>query len=309
MSKSENKSGPGNTGKASSKKKEALGKGIRALLRDMDTESPSVTGTAAITSGISEIPLSAIEVNPFQPRADFNEEMLQDLTDSIKVHGVIQPITVRRLASGKYQLISGERRLRASKSAGKKSIPTYIRVADDQEMLEIALIENIQREDLNAMEIAINYQRLLDECDLKHDELATRVGKNRSTVTNYLRLLRLPPQVQQALKTRVISMGHARALLGLDDPIAQIDLYSRISKQDLSVRQVEKMAREYKPGKKKAVKTKVQENTEFRKLEQQMSSGVSARVKIKQSTNTKGEIVIQYSSLEDLYRISEGLEF
>ena len=290
----------------SKSKKEEIGKGIRALLQNIDTDGGDQSGP--LVTGVSEIPLTAIEINPFQPRADFNEEGLKELSNSIKVHGVIQPITVRRLTSGKYQLISGERRLRASKMAGRSTIPAYVRSANDQEMLEIALIENIQREDLNAMEISINYQRLIDECDLKHEELAERVGKERSTVTNYLRLLRLPPEVQKGVKERAISMGHARALIGLDDPIAQIDLYKRIITQGLSVRQVEQAAKAYKPSAKKpAAKKGDSLSPTLRKLQDEMASNLSARVILKPGTNGKGEIVINYLSEDDLHRISEML--
>lgn len=292
-----------------SKQKEELGKGIRALLRDMDSAPEAAkSASGGSLSGVNEIPLTAIEVNPFQPRADFDEGALSDLTSSIRIHGVIQPITVRRLPSGKYQLISGERRLRASRAAGRSHIPAYIRNANDQEMLEIALIENIQREDLNAMEIAINYQRLLDECTLKHEELAERVGKNRSTVTNYLRLLRLPPEVQHAIKDGDLSMGHARTLVALQDPVAQIALAKEIRSKSLSVRQAEKLAASYKPGKKsKKGNDKGNLDPQIRRWQDSMASSLSTRVQIKPSRGDRGEVIIQYHSLDDLHRLAELL--
>jgi ParB family chromosome partitioning protein len=292
-----------------SKRKDQLGKGIRALLRDMDPADGQAQAPRAM-AGVNEIALHQIEVNPFQPRADFDEQALSELSDSIRIHGVIQPITVRRVSAGKFQLISGERRLRASKMAGLKSIPAYVRNANDQEMLEIALIENIQREDLNAMEIAINYQRLLDECDLKHEELAIRVGKNRSTITNYLRLLKLAPDIQKGIKSQKISMGHARALLGLEDPIAQLQLYKAILAQGMSVRQVEAEAGKFKGKKKKSSKSKDKQapSPEIRRLQDRVSSALSTRVEIKHGSTGKGEILIRYHSDEDLYRIIEMLE-
>ncbi|MEL6866667.1 MAG: ParB/RepB/Spo0J family partition protein, partial [Bacteroidota bacterium] len=199
-------------------KKKELGQGIRALLSNIDhgssNEGPQEDVVRTLSNTIATIPLNSIEVNPGQPRIEFDEEALQELSESIKVHGLIQPITVRRLNEQTYQLISGERRMRASKIAGLKEVPAYIRLANDQEMLEMALIENIQREDLNAIEVANSYQRLIEECELTHEALSERVGKNRSSVTNYLRLLKLPPDVQSAIKEQKISMGHARALAG-----------------------------------------------------------------------------------------------
>ncbi|MEZ4929417.1 MAG: ParB/RepB/Spo0J family partition protein [Chitinophagales bacterium] len=226
------------------KSKEALGKGIRALLNNIDDEAtkPKAKDTEndyEQTGTVVKIPLTQIEVNPFQPRVEFNEEALNDLSESIKIHGVIQPITVRKIGTKKFQLIAGERRLRASKLAGLEEVPAYVRVANDQESLEIALIENIQREDLNALEIALNYQRLLDECSLTHEDLSTRLGKSRTAVTNYLRLLKLPPDIQSALKSKTISMGHARALVGIDDLLMQTDIFKTVKQKNLSVRQTE----------------------------------------------------------------------
>src|SRR4051812_7980005 len=239
-------------------KKKALGRGLSALLSDnstddrLETDVPvgtvvshaTSTAPAAATSGIQEIPIEEIEVNPFQPRTHFDQEALHELSESIKVHGIIQPITVRRLTANQYQLISGERRFQASKLAGLKAIPAYIRLADDQQMLEMALIENIQRENLNAIEISLSYQRLITECSLKQDELGERVGKNRATVTNYLRLLKLPPDIQIAVRDTKISMGHARAIINVENPEQQLYIFKKAVSEDLSVRKVEELVRE-----------------------------------------------------------------
>ena len=239
-------------------KKKALGRGLSALLSDntpedkleVDIQSPANPGQKApIASGIAEIPVEEIEVNPFQPRTHFDQEALQELSESIKIHGIIQPITVRRLTNHQYQLISGERRFQASKLAGLKTIPAYIRSANDQQMLEMALIENIQRENLNAIEIALSYQRLISECSLKQDELGERVGKNRATVTNYLRLLRLPPDIQIAVRDNKLSMGHARAIINVENPDKQLYIFKKTLNEDLSVRKVEELVREMSPRK------------------------------------------------------------
>src|ERR1041384_539908 len=242
-------------------KKKALGRGLNALLSDSNTEdrleidapvskTPVTTTTTASSGSTLEIPLTQIEVNPFQPRTHFDQQALQELSDSIKVHGIIQPITVRRLAHNQYQLISGERRFQASKLAGLKSIPAYVRSADDQQMLEMALIENIQRENLNAIEIALSYQRLLSECNLKQEELGERVGKNRTTVTNYLRLLKLPPDIQIAVRDNKLSMGHARAIINVENADQQLYIFKKTLSEDLSVRKVEELVRELSSSKK-----------------------------------------------------------
>lgn len=293
-----------------SNKKEALGQGIRALLRDMDSgEAPKRATAAAPMQGVNEIPLTAIEVNPFQPRAVFEPSALQELANSIGVHGVIQPITVRQLGPGRFQLISGERRLRASRMAGLDRIPAYVRKANDQEMLEIGLIENIQREDLNPMEIAINYQRLIDECGLTHDDMAGRVGKERSTVSNYLRLLKLAPEIQDALRKQVLSMGHARALLSLEDPVAQVDLFRRAVREGWSVRKVEQQTAAYKPSKKKSAKSASGESLppDLRQLRDELRSNLGSRVELQRGSGGKGVLQIPYASEEDLYRIAELL--
>jgi len=238
-------------------RKKELGLGIKALLSNIDhqvEESPEMV-VKELSHTIALISVSAIEVNPFQPRKEFDENGLNELAESLKTHGLIQPITVRRLNENRYQLISGERRLRAAKIAKLKEIPAYIRIADDQEMLEMALVENIQREELNAIEIAITYKRLIEECELTHEALSERVSKNRTSVTNYLRLLKLPPEIQQALKLKLISMGHARALVGVDNILLQNALFKETIDRNLSVRALEKLIREAGEPKAKKAKT------------------------------------------------------
>ena len=294
-----------------SQKKSDLGKGIRALLQSMDSENFNEINEKKATremSSSNNILLDAIELNPFQPRADFDEIALKELSESIKIHGVIQPVTLRNVGTNKFQLIAGERRVRASKMAGLKEIPAFIRVTNDQEMLEIALIENIQREDLNAMEIAIHYRRLLDECNLTHEALADRVGKNRTTVTNFLRLLKLPPDLQRGLKEKKISMGHARAIITLEDPVSQIAIYHEIIAKNLSVREVEQMVRNYHHKKTPAKKIPNPVPFEIRKVQDEMASHLSTRVQIKRTKLGKGEIVISFFSDDDLFRLKEIIE-
>jgi ParB family chromosome partitioning protein len=294
-----------------SKRKEALGKGIRALLQniDEDTETTRINQreSDSIINTVARIPLYEIEVNPFQPRADFNETALQELADSIKVHGVIQPVTLRKIGPSKFQLIAGERRLRAAKMAGLKDIPAYIRTANDQEALEIALIENIQREDLNAMEIAINYQRLIDECRLTHDSLGERLGKNRSTVTNYLRLLKLPPQVQEGLKEGKLSMGHARALIAITEVEKQLYAYKEIKNKGLSVRKTEELVRLLTTGsaRSKSKKSTPLLSPALKRIEGGLMEYLETRVRLKRGKGEGGEIIIPYYSDSDLERLIE----
>lgn len=306
-------------------KKKALGRGLSALLSDNSTDDrletdvhvtatpPVVTTTAppANTSGLSEIPIEEIEVNPFQPRTHFDQDALLELSESITVHGIIQPITVRRLSEKQYQLISGERRFQASKLAGLKAIPAYIRSADDQQMLEMALIENIQRENLNAIEISLSYQRLISECHLKQEELGERVGKNRATVTNYLRLLKLPPDIQIAVRDNKISMGHARAIINVENPEQQLYIFKQIIAEDLSVRKVEELVRELSTAKTQATSpTSSQQNTASREviqIQSRLSSHFGTRVVVK-SDGKKGDIKIPFLSIEDLNRILDILK-
>lgn len=294
------------------KKKTVLGRGLGALLASNDTTTAPEGKTVADGIGkqaavVVNIPLEQIEVNPFQPRSTFEEDSLLELSESIKIHGVIQPITVRKIENGKYQLIAGERRLRASKLGGKREIPAYVRTASDQESIEIALIENIQREDLNPIEIAVNYKRLMDECDLTQEQLSVRVGKNRSSVTNFLRLLKLPPDIQASLRDERISMGHAKALLGVEQLTTLLALYKEVIAKELSVRQTEELVRssEHKAPKKAAAKKLVEPAGHFKKLEDELTSALSTKVTIKPITTEKGEIVISYYSITDLERLKE----
>lgn len=286
-------------------KKKGLGRGLSALLSDTP-ETGELEESPAASGNMTEIPVGDIEVNPFQPRQHFDQEALIELADSIKIHGIIQPITVRRLSRGKYQLISGERRFQASKKAGLKTIPAYVRSADDQQMLEMSLIENIQRENLNAIEIALSYQRLLTECNLKQDELGERVGKNRTTVTNYLRLLKLPPDIQIALRDNKLTMGHARAIINIDNPEVQLLIFKRTIREDLSVRQVEELARSMgrtkQPPKSVASGTAAGSSREIVQLQGKLSSHFGTKVSVK-SDGKKGEIKIPFLSIEDLNRI------
>jgi len=296
-----------------SKSKLELGKGIRALLNNIDDEAAlskkrskklDNKDSLNLRGSVFEIPLDNIEVNPFQPRIEFNEEALNDLANSISIHGVVQPITVRALSETKFQLIAGERRLRASKLAGKTSIPAYVRTANDQESLEIALIENIQREDLNAIEVGITYQRLLDECNLTHEELSKRMGKSRSAISNFLRLLKLPPTVQTAVKTGKVSMGHARCLAGVVDSFTQLQIFNKIVTQKLSVRQTEELIKAYKPNAKKTKKAVQSLSPQLRKVQEELASTLSTRVKLKKGKKGTGEIVIYFHSDEDLERLT-----
>ncbi|MCU0420283.1 MAG: ParB/RepB/Spo0J family partition protein [Cyclobacteriaceae bacterium] len=293
-------------------KKKALGRGLSALLSDSpEDEKLEVEVTSSAPSGsINEIALSEIEVNPFQPRQHFDAEALRELADSIKVHGIIQPITVRRLARNQYQLISGERRFQASKLAGLTSVPAYVRSADDQQMLEMALIENIQRENLNPIEVALSYQRLISECHLKQEELGDRVGKNRSTVTNYLRLLKLPPDIQIALRDHKISMGQARAIINIENPDQQLYIFKKTVAEDLSVRKVEELVRDLMAGKADTPEKPTAgpgANKEVVQLQSRLSSHFGTKVNVT-TDGRKGEIRIPFLSVEDLNRILDILK-
>ena len=293
---------------AEKKKRSGLGRGLGALLDDTEEKDHLSGAGATIRGAINEIPVTQIEVNPFQPRTDFNKEALDELAESIKVQGIIQPITVRALSENEFQLISGERRLQASKLAGLEAIPAYIRTADDQQMLEMALIENIQRENLNAIEIALSYQRLLSECDLKQEELGDRVGKNRTTVNNYLRLLKLPPDIQVALRDGKISMGHARALITVDNVDQQLDIFKKLVREELSVRKVEELVRSLGEKEKPEVKPKEAIDPEIVKLQEKLTSHFGTKIQIKADKNNKGEIKIPFVSAEELERILELID-
>ena len=297
-----------------SSKKSALGKGLSALLSDDETDitsrsigkpKSSEEEVSKTVGNIAEIEISQIETNPFQPRTVFEKEALIELADSIKEHGIIQPITVRKLGYGKYQLISGERRFRASQLAGLKKIPAYIRIANDQSMLEMALVENIQRRDLDSIEVAISYKRLMEECSLTQEELGGRVGKNRSTVTNYLRLLKLAPEVQTSIRHREISMGHARALVSIEDESIQVRFLKEILENDLSVRAVEALIKDSKPSSNPKSKAKPAKAVSFqmKKVSEDLKEMFQAKVKLKQDNKGVGKIEIPFASDEDLQRI------
>jgi len=303
-------------------KKKALGRGLSALLSDtptddklevdnLPTSSVAATHTAAeITHGITEIALDQIEVNPFQPRSHFDQEAIEELAESIRVHGIIQPITVRRLADRQYQLISGERRFQASKRAGLTMIPVYLRTANDQQMLEMALIENIQRENLNAIEIALSYQRLMSECSLRQEELGDRVGKNRSTVTNYLRLLKLPPDIQIAVRDNKLSMGHARAIINVENADEQLYIFKKAIGEELSVRKVEELVRELSQKSQsdnEKVTAPAPASREIAQLQSKLSSYFGTRVVVK-SDGKKGDIRITFLSVDDMNRILDILK-
>jgi ParB family chromosome partitioning protein len=290
-------------------KKQELGLGVRALLSNIEaqTHEKQVEVVRELTHTVAMIPLEEIEVNPFQPRKDFDVEALNELAESLKVHGLIQPITVRRLTDRQYQLISGERRLRASKIAGFTNVPAYIRLANDQEMIEMALVENIQREDLNAIEVAITYQRLIDECALTHESLSDRVGKKRSTVTNFLRLLKLPPDIQKGLKEDGISMGHARALLGIDDFALQHSIFKKIIADHLSVRETEDLIRRYQEERTaKAPKPKLP--ADYQQVQNNLRSFLGAKVQLRVKANGSGQIAIPFTSTADLNRLLDMIE-
>jgi ParB family chromosome partitioning protein len=286
-------------------KKQALGRGLSALLAISETDDLSTDeNTSTVVGAIASIPVDSIEANPFQPRTDFEKEALEDLMISIKQQGIIQPITVRKIGHEKYQLISGERRLRASKMAGLSVIPAYIRIATDSQMLEMALVENIQRENLNAIEIALSYQALIDECKLTQEQLSEKIGKNRTTITNYLRLLKLPAEVQLDIRDDKITMGHARAIITLDNPEQQLFITKQIVEKGLSVREVEKMVRIIvNPDDKKAKKSKDTLPEMYSNFKDKLSSNLGSKVEIKRNNRGKGNIVISFSSDKDFERI------
>ena len=282
-------------------KKNALGRGLSALIEGADTYNHQVR------SSINEIELSKIVANPYQPRTSFDEEALNELAASIKEIGIIQPITLRKVDEDQYQIIAGERRFRASKIAGLTSIPAYVRTANDEAMLEMALVENIQREDLDAIEIALSYQRLIEECKLTQEDLSDRVGKKRSTVTNYLRLLKLPAKIQKGIVEKVIAMGHARALVNIKDSDMQLMIYDETLKNDFSVRRVEEIVRNYNEdnasfkSEEKPIKEKFP--TEYEDLNNHLNKFFHSKIDFRMDTSGKGKIVIPFTSTKDLERI------
>lgn len=289
---------------ATTKKYTGLGRGLDALI---ETEEVRTQGS----SSISEIPIAQIAANPGQPRREFDEAALSELADSIRAIGIIQPITLRKVDNGHYQIIAGERRFRAAQMAGLATVPAYVRTADDENVMEMALIENIQREDLNAMEIALAYQHLLEQYGLTQDKLSERVGKNRATIANYLRLLRLPAEVQMALTNHELDMGHARALLALDDPVAQIQLFRETQEKGYSVRQVEALAKaagEKATKKAPKEKQKAMTSAEFDLLKKHLASFFQTNVQLTCNEKGKGKISIPFKDEEELVRIISMLD-
>ena len=307
----------------SNNKRSALGRGLSALLESAETDVTTRSSGAnastptGVVGSVAVIPLEQIEPNPFQPRTEFKPEELKELSQSIKEQGIIQPITVRKLGYDKYQIISGERRFRASKLAGLEAIPAYIRVANDQGMLEMALVENIQRQDLNPIDVAINYTRLIEACRITQAQPSDRVGKNRTTVTNFVRLIKLPPEIQAALRDNRITMGHARAILGVDDIGHQLLLFKEILEKQLSVRDVEERARQAS-GKRSqrenqsasgSGRSASQQQFEYEKIRKVLSSHFSAKVQLSHQSDGSGKITIPFGSDEDLNRILELLNY
>jgi ParB family chromosome partitioning protein len=291
--------------------KDALGKGIRSLLQSIDSDLKNTAGelkpqAVEAATGAMRIPVEHIEPNPKQPRRDFDETALQELAESIRLHDIIQPVTVSKLHGNKYRLIAGERRWRAAKIAGLKDVPAYIRQANDQDLLELALLENLQREDLNAMEIALSYKRMMEELDHTQEQVAERMGKDRSTVTNYIRLLKLPPDIQIAVRNGEISMGHARALINVDTIDKQLFIFDEIKSKGLSVRQTENLVRNlYKEKEDKKEPSFLP--PAYKKIEDTLASHFSTRVKMKHSKNGSGQITLDYYSLEELNKLLDQM--
>ena len=287
-----------------SSKKSALGKGLSALLENSSTDITTNNSSTnqQLLSNISRIPLNQIETNPFQPRTHFKKEALIELSHSIKEHGIIQPITVRKIGNNRFQIISGERRFKASEIAGLNEIPAYIRLADDQSMLEMAIIENVQRSDLNAIEIGLSYKRLIDECDISQNELSNRIGKNRSTIANFIRILKLPEEIQIGIRDNLITMGHARALLSFDNETEMLKAYQEILKNKLSVRNTEKL------GAIKKVKTPIALSRFEKRMQSELALNFESNVKINKGNKGNGKIVIPFKNDNDLNRILELLD-
>lgn len=280
-------------------KRSVLGRGLSALIEDANLKPEA---------SINEIEISLIETNPFQPRSHFDQEGLEELASSIRQIGIIQPITVRKLADKKYQLIAGERRLRASVIAGLTRIPAYVRTADDQSMLELALVENIQREDLDPIEVAISYQRLIDECKLTQENMSDRVGKKRSTISNYLRLLKLPAEIQLGLKTSKLSMGHARTLINIEDPSIQLVIYQKILDSNLSVRKIEELVRQIQTDSKPVNREKRVMPGEHGQLQEQLKRYFQVSVQFNRNSKGKGKIILTFNSDEELEKILGKLD-
>ncbi|MCO5235133.1 MAG: ParB/RepB/Spo0J family partition protein [Chitinophagaceae bacterium] len=293
-------------------KKEALGKGIRSLLQSIDADFKTAGGdhlkggvVQKVTTTI-RVPIEQIEVNPKQPRHDFDEQALKELAHSIKLHDIIQPLTVAVIGD-KYRIIAGERRWRAAKIAELKDVPVYIRQANDQQLLELALLENLQRENLNAIEIGISYKRMMEELEYTQEQVAERMGKERSTITNYIRLLKLPPDIQVAVRNNTISMGHARAIINVDTVDQQLFIFNEIKKQGLSVRQTEELVRKLYKGSSVKKPVKATLSASFRKIEDNLASHYGTRVKMKHNKKGHGAITIEYFSIQELNAILEKM--
>ncbi len=280
-------------------KKSVLGRGLGALMEDANIKPEAA---------INEIEIRLIEANPFQPRTHFDQESLDELAASIRQVGIIQPITIRKIANNRFQLITGERRLRAAVIAGLTTIPAYIRTADDQTMLELALVENIQREDLDPIEVAISYQRLIDECQVTQESIGDRVGKKRSTISNYLRLLKLPAEIQLGLRTSLLTIGHAKTLISVEDPALQLAVYQKILDNNLSVRKIEEFVREINSDKKEKKKEKVPEPAEHGQLQEQLKRYFQVNVHFTRNPDGKGKIVLSFNSDTELERILSKLD-
>ncbi len=295
---------------AKATKKQALGRGLSALLKDPsnDIQSAQDKNADKVVGNIVELELDRIEVNPFQPRTKFNEESLRELASSIKELGVIQPITVRKMAFNKYQLVSGERRFRASALVGLNTIPAYIRIANDQESLEMALVENIQRQDLDPIEIALSYQRLIDEINLTQEQMSDRVGKKRSTIANYLRLLKLDPIIQTGMRDGFISMGHGRAVINIENHVAQLEIYEKILTNKLSVRQTEQLVKNYHENKEIVVPKTPGTPKYIKKGIKEISQYFGHKIDVKLGKNGSGKITIPFHSEEDFNRIKKLVE-
>jgi ParB family chromosome partitioning protein len=295
--------------------KDLLGKGIRSLLQNIDTDLKTTAGNLKTdvveqVTSTTRIKIEDIQINPKQPRRDFDETALQELAASIKLHDIIQPLTVSKSAGGKYQLIAGERRFRAAKIAGLQDIPVYIRQANDSELLELALLENLQREDLNAIEIGLSYKRMMEELEYTQEQVAERMGKERSTVTNYMRLLKLPPDIQLAVRNGNLSMGHARALINIDTVDKQLYVFNEIKNKGLSVRQTEELVRNlYKGERVHAVKSSVKNDLPpaYKKIEDNLASHFGTKVKLVHSKNGSGSITVEYYSLQELNKVLDQM--
>lgn len=298
----------------SKQNKDTLGKGIRSLLQSIDSDLKTTTGNlktdvVEAATNILRIPVEQIQPNPKNPRKDFNEVALQELASSLKQFDMVQPITVSKISDKKYQLIAGERRLRAAKIAGLKDVPAYVRQSNDRELLELALLENLQREDLNAIEIGLSYKRMMDELNYTQEQVAERMGKERSTVTNYIRLLKLPPDIQVAVRNSELSMGHARAIINIDTIDKQLYLFNEIKNKQLSVRQTEELVRKLYRNPSPAVKSspKTNLNEAYKRIEDNLASYFSTKVTLKHDSSGKGNITIEYYSGDELNKILELL--